>query len=44
MQGSKATPRTWQEMARELFTWKWWKDILKDVLREMLFGKKPKKQ
>jgi hypothetical protein len=31
-------------MARELFTWKWWKDILKDVLHEILFGPKPKKQ
>jgi hypothetical protein len=44
MQGSKANPRSWREMARELFTWTWWKEILKDVLREMLFGPKPKKQ
>ena len=44
MQVSEATPRTWQEMARELFTWKWWWDVVKDALHEMLFGPKPKKQ
>ena len=44
MQGFPAKRRSCREMARELFTWKWWKDILKDALREMLFGPKPKKQ
>ena len=44
MQASKATPRTCKEMARELFTWKWWWGVVKDALHEMLFGPKPKKQ
>ena len=36
--------QSWKRRARQLATWAWWKDILKEALHEMLFGKQPKKQ
>lgn len=44
MYGSTATPDGCKQRARELFTWAWWKTILVDALRELLFGRKAKQQ